>query len=98
MLINSANSFQGVDIECILRAQITGVCGINLSTGFIIQLLLPKHLHLGFSEDNARFDNFGLQYLRVELEVEQITVQPDRANRGRRNKDALLAQLIEVRA
>ena len=48
LLIDPPDTLESANIERVLRAQIARVRGLNLATGFIVQLLLLKGLNLSF--------------------------------------------------
>ena len=78
LLINAPNTLEGANREGVLRSQMAGMGRLDLTAGFIIQLLLFEGLDLCLGKDAAFFGDFGFQRLQAGFEVCQIMAQPDR--------------------
>ncbi len=93
-MIDPANAFQGTDIEGVLSPKITGMRGLDLAPGLVVELLLLQRLDLSFGENDTLFGNLGFEHLQAGLEVGQVVAHPDRTDPAGGDEDALLAQLV----
>ncbi len=57
---------------------VTGVRGLDLAPGLVVELLLLQGLDLSLGEDDAFFGDLGLQGFQMQFEVGQVMAKPSR--------------------
>ncbi len=77
-----------------MGAQITGVRGLDLAPGLVVELLLLQGLDLSLGKDDTFFGDLGLQGFQTQFEVGQVMAKPDAAHRAGRDEHTALAQLV----
>lgn len=80
LLINASDSFQITHVERILRAQITGMCGFDFTTRFVIAGFTLQSDYLCFCQLDTVTGHFFLQCFQPLFEVLKVMPQPDRTD------------------
>ena len=69
-LAEATKAIRDADIEGVLGTQITGVRGLDLAPGLVVELLLLQRLNLSLGQDDALFRDLGFERLQAGLEVD----------------------------
>lgn len=72
LLVDSPDPLDGADVEGVLRTQIAGVRGFDLTVGQVIVLLLLQRRHLSIGEHDALLGDLFLQGAQALLERRQV--------------------------
>ena len=94
LLIDPAYTFQGANIETILRNTVARMFAFKFPMGFLVGLRLLQRDQLGFGQDAAFLGHFRLKGLQALFHGLKIMAQPDAAHAKGRDFAPTLLQFI----
>ena len=94
LLVDAPDALQRADVESVLRPAIAGAFALELAVRLLVELGLLQRGDLRLGQHQALLRALGLERLQPLLHGLQIVPQPHAAHAGRRDRVALLLQLV----
>ena len=94
LLVDATHPLQRADIEGVLGTAVAGTGAIELAMSFLVGLRLLQSGELALGQDQAILRHPGLQSLQPLGHGVEVMANPDAADAGGRDPDALFRQLV----